>query len=106
MDFRSLKMKARHRLKRISEFQMVFSWGVAFFLGTAIGLPAAHILKPITAILALLCLWVTYKCGNHIGALKRTLHELKYSRQDGFWQYELQQLHHLAHRQLISILWL
>jgi hypothetical protein len=106
MDVRSIKLKAKQRLKRLQEFQMVFSWGVAFFLGTAVGLPATQVFKPISAILALTCLWITYRCGNQIGALKGTLHDLKYSKQDELGKSELKQLHHLAHRGFIRMMWI
>lgn len=106
MEFRSVQLKAKHRLKRLREFQAVFSLGAAFFFGTAIGLPIAHVFKPITAVLALLCLWASYRCGSQMGSLKRTLHDLKYSKKDNLWQSELKQLHHLAHRGFIRILWI
>ena len=106
LKLRSVQLKVKQRLKRLREFQMVFSLGVAFFLGMATGLPAEQVLKPITAGLALTCLWVTYRCGSQRGRLKRTLHDLKYSKQDDFWQSELEQLHHLAQRGFMRTLWI
>ena len=105
VDFRSVKLKAKQRLKRLREFQMLFSWGVAFFLGMAVGLPATHILKPITAILALTFLWLAYRFGSYIGQLKCTLHDLKYSQQRTLLKSDLKQLRQLVHSGLIHILW-